>query len=180
MLSTFDKKNPFINAFASRQIRAVSLTSFFAFYLNQIHQKSNKSYFTTFTNPFLFSVSSMSVVSQLSRLRVEHQNGKVKHENWITENQAMAGTKEYDDYIEQFQKWEEGMLSGIETIQQMLTRRPVEQAPELPGQDLDGQLYAMLENISQPKFAAAFVKLCKEDPSIFGILTEVNLQFFGI
>jgi hypothetical protein len=126
-------------------------------------------------------MNSTNTISQLSRLRVEYQNGKVKHDKWVAENQSMLGTPEYDAYIDQFRAWEEEILNGIEKLQQMITRRPVEHTPQLPVQDLDGQLYAMLENIPKKKFTAAFVKLCKEDPSIFGILTEVcHTSFFEI
>jgi len=114
-----------------------------------------------------------SKVQRLSRMKIEYENGKSKHENWVKVNQEMAGTKEYVDYIEQFQEWEKQILKEIEQLQASLTRRPIEQAPQLPTQDLDGQLHAMLETISMAKFTAALVELCKQDLTVFKLITDI-------
>lgn len=45
---------------------------------------------------------------------------------------------------------------------------------------MDGQLYAILENISMTKFTLALVELCKRDNSVFKILTDVSFNLSEI
>jgi hypothetical protein len=116
----------------------------------------------------------MDPVQQLSRMKIEHENSKAKFDKWIRDNEALAETKEYEEYVQNFRAWEKGMLENIEQIQSSITRRPVEQVPQLPTQDLDGQLHAILDNIPIAKFTSALVQLCKQDHSIFKLLTEVD------
>lgn len=92
----------------------------------------------------------------------------------------MAGTKDYEDYVEKFREWEEQLLSSISEIQDSITRRPVTQTPQLPTQDLDGQLYSILDNIPMAKFTAALVQLCKQDHSIFNLMTDVSIFLLNI
>lgn len=117
----------------------------------------------------------MDPVQELSRRKIEHENNKAKFDKWIKENQILADTKEYDEYVQNFRAWEQNILEAIEQIQSSITRRPVEQAPQLPTQDLDGQLHTMLDNIPITKFTSALVKLCNQDHSIFNLLTEVDI-----
>lgn len=120
-----------------------------------------------------------NLVQRLSELKIQYESGKRRHDKWLEENQSLVGEQEYEEYVREFQTWEAGMLKAIEESQEMIRRRPIDQIPTLP-QDLDGQLYALLENIPRAKFTKALVELCKQDVNVFNIITEVRNFFFNI
>jgi post-segregation antitoxin (ccd killing protein) len=59
----------------------------------------------------------MDPVQQLSQTKITYENGKMKHNKWLQENQEMVGTAEYTDYVEKFKQWEEQMVGSIKQLE---------------------------------------------------------------
>ncbi|KAK0409993.1 hypothetical protein QR680_004885 [Steinernema hermaphroditum] len=117
--------------------------------------------------------SQASTSQLLEQLDKTYAAEKAKFDQWKTESIKRAGTDAYNEYVQNFQKWESDVL---ERRAQLISSSAASSSVA----DVDYQLHQILNNISPTDFVIAMFTAANKDPkfaeAVFSAVPQASAQ----